>query len=238
MQKEIQINTKDDHIIYGTLDSKQNSDTLLIFVHGLSGHKDEHHYFNAVPYFTEKNFDTFRFNFYTREPHSRLLSESSLTTHSDDLKLVINNFKEKYKNIILIGHSFGALIIINTDLSDISKIVLWDPTGELNKIKEKNASFNSDLNKYILHWGMDILINKELADDWQSVDLSKSMKNLKTPCKFIFAGNSSKHKAWEPFLKKIKVKNESVIINGATHGFIEEGVEQKLFEETFDWVKN
>jgi len=28
-----------------------------------------------------------------------------------------------------------------------------------------------------------------------------------------------------------------VIIDGATHGFIEEGVEKKLFKETLKWLK-
>ncbi|MFA5827095.1 MAG: hypothetical protein WC839_01190 [Candidatus Paceibacterota bacterium] len=43
MRKEIQLKTKDEHIIYGTFDSVKKSKTLLIFVHGFTGHRNEHH---------------------------------------------------------------------------------------------------------------------------------------------------------------------------------------------------
>ena len=48
MEKEIKIKTPDKHIIYGTLNtSKKNSNILLIFVHGLTGHRDEHIFYNG-----------------------------------------------------------------------------------------------------------------------------------------------------------------------------------------------
>lgn len=237
MQNKIQLKTKDNHIIYGTLDSDRDNQTLLIFVHGMTGDQDEHHYFNAVPFFTKKGFDTFRFDFYSGRSNARSLSESSITTHSKDLKLIIDSFKNKYKNIILIGHSFGALVILNTNLSDILKIVLWDPTTGFKDIKDKKGIYSSELDKYILQWGMDIIVGKQMIEEWKSINLNQLIKKLTIPCKFIFAGNYNKHELWKPFLNKIKVKNESVIIEGATHGFIEEGTEQKLFEETFNWIK-
>ncbi len=54
MEEEIQLKTKDNHIIYGTINSKQSSKTLLVFVHGLTGDQYEHHYFNAVPFLQKK----------------------------------------------------------------------------------------------------------------------------------------------------------------------------------------
>ena len=89
MKDKIELKTDDNHIIYGTLDSNNNS-TLLIFVHGFTGNKDEHHYFNAVPFFIERGFDIFRFDFYSREINARPLIDSSITTQSNDLKLIIN----------------------------------------------------------------------------------------------------------------------------------------------------
>ena len=237
MEEEIQLKTKDNHIIYGTLNSRQNNPTLLIFVHGLTGNQDEHHYFNAVPFFTEKGFDTFRFDFYSRNPNARRLSESSITTHSVDLKLIIDSFKNRFENIILIGHSLGALVILNTDLSDISKIVLWDPTTGFNDIKDKKGVYSSELDKYILNWGMDIIIGKQMVEEWKSLNQNQLIKKITVPCKFIFAGNYNKHILWKPFLDKINIKNDNVIIEGATHGFIEEGTEQKLFNETLTWIK-
>jgi pimeloyl-ACP methyl ester carboxylesterase len=236
MRKEIKLKTADNHIIYGNLDTNKNK-TLLIFVHGITGNQDEHHYFNASPFFSENGFDTFRFDFYSREPNARSLSDSSITSHSEDLKLIIDTFKDKYDNLILIGHSLGALVILNTDLSAVSKIVLWDPTTGFSNIKDKQGEFNSKLDKYILHWAMDIIVTKRMIEEWKSSDLDKLVKKLSVPCKFIFAGNNNYHPVWKPVLKHLKVEYDSVIVEGATHCFTEEGTEQELFEETLKWIK-
>lgn len=86
----------------------------------------------------DNNFDTFRFDFYAKQNNNaRPLVESSITTHSQDLKVIIDNFKDKYDELILVWHSLGPLVILSTDLFNISKLVLWDPTTSFNNIKEK-----------------------------------------------------------------------------------------------------
>lgn len=238
MEQKIEIKTPDNHIIYGTLNQlPNNNDTLIIFVHGLSGNQHEHHYFNAVPFFNEKGFSVFRFDFYARELKARQLSKSTITTHAEDLESVIKHFKDNYKNIVLVGHSLGTLAILKANLSDISKIVLWDPTVNFNDIKGRNNSFNTDLNQYIFHWGMDILINNQMIEEWKKIDLTELIDKINVPCKFVFAGDRKKYVLWEPFLKKINIKNEIAIIEWATHCFYEEWTEQKLFKETLDWLK-
>ncbi|PID31683.1 hypothetical protein CR970_04450, partial [Candidatus Saccharibacteria bacterium] len=127
MRSKIELKTSDNHIIYGTLDAIGGK-TLLIFVHGFTGHQNEHHFFNAASFFTERGFDTFRFDLYSKNKGGRSLSSCSLTDHSDDVNLVIDNFKDKYETLVLIGHSLGGLVLLKTDLTNVSKIVLWDPT--------------------------------------------------------------------------------------------------------------
>lgn len=152
MRTQIQLKTPDNHIIYGTLDS-DNNQTLLIFVHGITGNQNEHHYFNAVPFFTRNGFDTFRFDFYSDEDGARSLGEGTITGHAKDLELIINNFIDKYKQVILIGHSLRAPVILKTSLSSISKIVLWDPTTGFKTIEDKDGEYYPEIDKYILHWG-------------------------------------------------------------------------------------
>jgi pimeloyl-ACP methyl ester carboxylesterase len=72
MQKELQFITVDNYTIYGTLDSA-SSDTLIIFIHGLTGNQYEHHYFNAVPFFNNHDYDTFRFDLYSKRKNARQL---------------------------------------------------------------------------------------------------------------------------------------------------------------------
>lgn len=237
MKQEVSIETPDNFTIYGTLDSKEKSDSLLIFVHGLSGSKDEHHYFNAVPFFTERGFDTFRFNLYSRKSKARPLSISSISTHTKDLNSVIKNFKEKYSNIYLIGHSVGCLAIMKANLQNVNSIVLWDSASSIKNIEEKKGAFIPELNKYILHWGMDIIVSKEMIEEWKSIDNAKLIEKINIPCHFIFAGNYNKHETWLPIIKSSNKDFKSIIIDGATHGFIEEGIETKLFEETYNLIK-
>lgn len=237
MRKEVTIDTPDNFTIHGTLDSKEKVNKIIIFVHGLTGRKDEHHYFNAVPFFTEKGFDTFRFNLYSRKTNSRALSKSSITTHSSDIRTVLDYFKSTYNDIILIGHSLGALAILKSNMKDVSKIILWDPTSKIDSFEEKNATFCPELDKYILHWGMDIIISKEMIEEWMSIDIPKLLDEIKIPCHTIFAGNDVKHKLWKPYLKNINIESKSIIVDGASHCFIEEGTETKLFDETYNLLK-
>ena len=236
-EKKIKINTNDDHIIYGTLNSlDEKSSTLLIFVHGITGNQNEHHYFNAVPYFTQKGIDTFRFDFYTRKPKSRQLGDSSIGSHVDDLKFVIDRYRDVYDDLILVGHSLGAIVILNSDLSDIARIVLWDPTTGFDKVEDKGGYFEPKLDKFIINWGMNIIIGKQMIEEWKSVDLEQLIKNITIPVKFVFAGDDTKYDIWKPYLKNIEVQNEIAVVDGATHCFNEPGTEEELFEETMEWV--
>ena len=236
MRKEVRIKTSDNHTIYGHLDSEKN-DSLVIFVHGLTGRMEEHHYLNAVPVMLESKIDTYRFYFYADgEEDSRKLVNSSLSTHISDLKAVIDNFKPNYKQIYLVGHSFGVLAILGSDLSDISKIVLWDPTTNITSAEEKDGEYIEALDKYILHWGMEIVVSKEFVNDWINFDLQGSLKSLTTPCKFIFAGESSKFETFKKIFQETNTSFEHTVVPGASHGFIEEGTEEKLFQETVNFL--
>jgi esterase/lipase len=238
METTLTLTTPDNHTIYGTLNSQNDTcSNLIIFVHGLTGNQNEHQYFNAVPFFTEKGFDTFRFDFYSEKENARQLSECSITVHLQDLSVIIHHFEKTYSEIFLVGHSLGGPVIIQTDLSSITKIVLWDPTEGMNSLEEKGCVYNEKLDSYMLEWGMDIIINQEMIDDWKKASNIKALiDTISKPCKFVFAGNEKKHSTWEPHIPSLTMPNESVIIDKASHGFTEEGVEQQLFDETLDWL--
>ncbi len=235
-EEKIQLPTSDGHVIFGTMNTAGN-DAVIIFVHGFTGHQNEHHYFNAVPFFLAHNFDTCRFDFYARGIKSRSLKNSSLTTHVQDLAVVITYCANQYKKLILVGHSLGPLVILQSDLSRISRIVLWDPTMPIHNPAEKNAVFNADLDKYIFEWGIDFIVSKEMVNEWMALDIQKCVKELSVPCKIIFAGNGDKYDVWQKYLPHFSVEHEHVVVDGATHCFIENGTEKKLFEETLQWIQ-
>ena len=137
MEKLFQISTDDDHIIYGTLNSKNESNSLIIFVHGFTGSQNEHIHFNGSKFFNEHGFDTFRFDLYSGEEKGRLLEETSLEIHSKDVNAVISIFENEYKNIFLIGHSLGGPVIGLSNLDTITSICLWDPSIRLDTFVKK-----------------------------------------------------------------------------------------------------
>jgi len=230
MEKILKIPTNDNHIIYGTLNSfDKKKDKLIIFVHGLSGNQHEHQYFNAVPFFCSRNFDTFRFDFYPKAKNARQSSQSSISTHISDLNTIISFFDKKYKKIYLIGHSLGCIVIMNANLNNIDKIIYWDPTYGFKSLEEKQITYNKNLDKYILHWGWESIISKEFLEEWQeSYDVRNYSKRLTKNCRFVFAEKSSKYLIWKDYIKNYKYS----IITNASHRFIEEGTLNKLFEES------
>ncbi len=235
MEEKVEINTDDNHIIYGILNSMENTNgNIIIFCHGLSGNINEHHYFNAVAFFNKRKYTTFRFNFYARAPKARQFSECSISIHAQDINTVLDYFKNKYKNIFLVGHSLWALAIMNAQTDIVKKIIYWDPSCGPKKIEDKNITYNKKTWLYTLHWGLEFIANQDMINEWmESNNLAKYSKRLKWNCGFIFAGNNSYYKAWEPYIKNYNIK----VVKWASHVFTEEGTEKKLFEKTLELLE-
>jgi pimeloyl-ACP methyl ester carboxylesterase len=237
MEKEIQFQTPDSHIIYGTLNSMGRGQRLLIFAHGLSGNSREHQYFNAPKSFNAHGIDTFRFDFYSRRPMGRQLGGCTISTHVKDLAIVIEGFS-RYKEIFLAGHSVGAIVAIRAATPMVSKIVLWDPSAWHGSLEDKRCAWNEGLGKYILSWGLEIMLSREFISEWQeTADVGSLARSISRPCKLIFAGKHTSHAAWKPHLSSIIPEHEHHVVKGASHQFLEEGSEEELFLETLKFLK-
>lgn len=236
MEKNLKIKTKDGHLIYGTLNYSKPSKNLIIFVHGLTGHKSEHQFYNASKFFTQKNFNTFRFGLYSDESKARSLLDCLIKNHSEDINLVVKYFSNKYAKIFLVGHSLGGPSIILSDQM-VNSIVLWDPSIGLDKLFKEEATFEKAIGRYILDWGIQILISKKMVNEGSNIKDSELIEKISKPIKIIFAGKGVLHKRWKGMINKIKTKNEFVIIKNAGHCFNEEGAEEILFKETLEWFK-
>lgn len=236
MEKNVKIKTDDNHIIYGVLNYQQETDKLIIFVHGLTGHKNEHQFYNAARFFPNHGFATFRFDLYSGEKQGRRLENCTIQTHTKDLEQVVEYFQKEYKNIYLVGHSLGGPTILFSNQKYVKSIVLWDPSLKNDMIDPNIYEYNSLLNKYIIHWGASSLMSTEMAEEWKTMD-SKIVERFILPTKIVCAENGILHKDWEKIMSKIKIKNDFVVIKNAGHCFDEEGVEKELFKETLEWLK-
>lgn len=232
MEKNIQIKTNDDHLLYGVLNYEEKTDKLIIFVHGLTGHKNEHQFYNAAKFFPKNDFATFRFDLYSGEKKGRVLSECTIETHSSDLNIVIEHFKIDFKKIYLVGHSLGGPTILLAKLDTIESVVLWEPT--INIFDGLEMEFDKRIDKYILKWGTEYLLSKEMIESWKKLG-DELLIRFKKPTKIICAGRGILYKDWKEKLKSIKINHEFYIVKDADHCFDEKETENELFNETIKW---
>ncbi|MEA3513985.1 MAG: alpha/beta hydrolase [Nanoarchaeota archaeon] len=236
MEEKIQIPTKDDHIIYGILNyQRKKSDELIVFVHGLNGSQNDHQFYNAARFFSKTDFTTFRFNQYSGEKKGRTLTDCTTKMHAEDLNTVVNFFDDKFQEIYLVGHSLGGSVILLSDLEKVKSVVLWEPSIQLRKVKDK-LTYNKELDVYVLSWSIEYLISKQMFEEWKYLD-SRLVEKITRPTKIICADQGRLKDNWKKIVDKIQVPYEFMILKGAGHCFDEEGAEEALFDETLKWIQ-
>ena len=146
MEEELKIPTNDGHLIWGTLNyCDKKSDRLIIFVHGLSDNQHHRIIFNASKFFKTRGFHTFRFSLYSENNNARILEECSIGTFVEDINSVIDYFKDDYKELYIVCHSLG-FVVLDCDLSAIKSIALWDPSLSLKSERARSIRYVPNLN--------------------------------------------------------------------------------------------
>lgn len=239
MEKEIKIKTKDGKYIYGTLGSaSKKSEKLVVFVHGFTGHRNEHIHFNGAQYFKKKGFDTFRFDLYGDGKGARLLRDTKISLHGEDITTVLKYFKKSYKKIHLVGHSFGGTSILFADTSLVSSVIMWDASYIEWSEEEKDFPYNKAIDAYTPNWGVEYIIGKEFVEELKHFpDCGEMISKITVPIKFITAGNKGNMKAGKKYFAKSNQPKEIFDIKTADHCFNNPVDETKLFDETYAWLK-
>ena len=131
----------------------------------------------------------------------------------------------------------GGPSIILADIELAHSVVLWDPGLHTYEGLQDDMTFDTRINKYILHWGTEYLLSKEMVESWKLFD-DRMIAKFSKPTKIICAGKGILHTRWKDKMLSLPIKNEFAIIEEASHCFDEEDTEQKLFAETLDWFKS
>jgi len=205
-------------------------------VRGLADHKNVSQFYSAARSFEKAGFDSFRFDLYSWESDARNLIDCDINTHSFDVNKVVEYFKKDYNKIFLLGHSLGASSVIYSN-QDVDAIVFWDSSFKMTDTAKEFFSFNKELDCYIATWGTSNLISKKMLHQWQNFNEDEYVSMISKPAKFIFAGDGVLKDLWKPYLEKIPVAHEEVVIEGATHCFEEDGKFEILFAQTISWFE-
>jgi len=118
---------------------------------------------------------------------------------------------------------------------DVDAIILWEPSLVLDESNYRSWEPCQDKDIYIFKGSVDKLASKKMYDEW--VQSNQSMlQSMKIPVCIICAGDGTLLPRWKSVLDKMIVPYKFLVIDGAGHGFDEEGAEDKLFTETLKYL--
>jgi len=175
------------------------------------------------------------------DKNHRKLDECSLSTHAEDLNIVLKYLRPKYKNITVVGHSLGSPVILKADKTLFDNVILWEPSYLEKSIRHKLTKVR--INKQTMWLTRDALsyiLSEKLVSEWEGFNGKNELQfiaELGKPLKIIAGKKGILLKGSKAYFKVAKEPKELIIIDNATHCFDEAGTEAELLKETLSWVK-
>ncbi|MFZ5955572.1 MAG: alpha/beta hydrolase family protein [Nanoarchaeota archaeon] len=216
------------NLVRGALEN-ENSDKLLILVHGFAGNMNgpQNIFVNLSKKLQEKNYSVLRFNFRGFSPSEMDSRDMTILTASDDLISVIKFAKSKnYKKIGILGESMGGLVCLNCFNQDVNLMIFWYSEfdckhtydslftkGKIKELKEKGFVNYSDFN-----------VGKKFLQNIKKINLYNKLPNVNCPVLFLH-GDKDEDVPYKQTLKAFKLSNkpkEMHILKNAEHGFEDE----------------
>ena len=152
MEEKIYINST-DNIKLCALMSDVSTDKVVFLCHGIRGDKYERGSFTTLAKeIGKQGYSTVRIDFRGHGESGGIDYEMTISKEIEDVESVIKFLKSKgYKEIIVLGASFGASIVSLVDYSkfdEVKALILW--YGALDNYEAlRNDNFLSERNKEI-----------------------------------------------------------------------------------------
>ncbi len=240
MEKPFAIATPDGKKIYGVLhEPEHKTSSAVVIVHGLTGSMNEFLHLTVARYLVKQGLAVFRFNQYDDSEKGRRFYDSTIRLHVADTQTVMAYARDcGYSRLALIGHSLGGPVSITAADSETKALVLWDPSGAPTKRILAWETYDPSLKISYIDWDMRYLLGKDWIQDAKSFpDPFAHIATLKMPIKIIGAELGGNLEHCEHYRKSRGKECAMVVIPKAQHTFVEEGVIEKLCEETGGWLK-
>lgn len=249
--EKLYFNTTDNLKLCGIWNNYGN-ETIVIMCHGIRGNKDEIGLFPIlVDRLKQMKVDSFRFDFRGHGESEGEFVNMTITKEVEDLESAINLIKSKgYKNIILLGASFGGGIVSLLDFDkykEIKSLVLWYPCLRYESTNlYTDEQYDEAMNKgYTEVWNIShtkvFKLGKELLQQTKQIKPYKAIELVKIPKVFIHGDKdihvNYKENALEPSNKSPNSK--LITIKNGNHNFSR--TDMKLVEDginaTIDYLK-
>lgn len=213
---------------------------VILMVHGLTGHMQEHIFFNGARYFDKHEISSLRINLYSDSEDSgtRCLTDCTLDTHAEDINEALKFLRKNGAGkIFALGHSYGAPSIMLADQNLIDGYILWDASYKPDFIKLFSAKkISKDL--YKIDWGVEFLVSRKMKNYSESLDWDAMVKKITKPLLAIYAAKGILKKITAHYASIVQGPTKLIGIPNATHCFDEPGAEEKLFDATIKWIQS
>lgn len=231
-EQELNIEIGDNLEVEGLLRGELTN-TVTIFVHGLTGSSlVEHQFYNGARYLEQHGIPNYRYELYSSRP----LIEATLRTHAADLDAVVRYFRNNgVSTVYVIGHSYGGPTTLLSEDRDFDSVVLWDPSYRPTKKSRKSEPIDHE--RLILNWNPDVVVGRKMIEEEKTIEWDALGKNITVPLKVIAAGDGVLYQHVKIYADNAAGKSEFVIIDGADHIFCKNDTAEQLFAETLSWLK-
>ncbi len=233
--------------IYVDYHNNDRAYSLVIFLSGFSGSMEPSLFKNGSKFFLKNNSMARVIfcddNSEKQKKDSPKIEQMSFSVYIRELKGIIDFFNKKYSKIVLIGHSFGAVVSIlflDKYKSYLKKteLVLWEQSALPWKRELMEASFTFNPTKKLYYEkNGEAVLNKKFYNELITIDTLKVFKKLnKKTC--IVAAKGSADKDAQKYFSVIHNKKGSQlsIIKGTNHCFKGIKAQKELFEKTLNFT--
>jgi dienelactone hydrolase len=217
---------------------------IVVMVHCLTGNKNCVDQYVGARTFEQAGYASFRFDLYGWHDDQRDFLDCLLESHADDLDLVIATLRQEFpdRKIAVTGHSLGGPVILTSKNKDFDAVVLWDPTHtdcwETEMLEEEGYEWVPSLGVYRSRGGIEELISREYMESYRFLPSNKLISELHAPVKIIIAGGLPQRyiDGRMQFYEHANEPRDVTVIDGADHQFLNDGVMERLHDETIDWL--
>ena len=238
----------------GILTNSDETDKIVIMCHGIRGNKDECGAFIKLSEELLKiGYSSFRFDFNGHGESDGLDKDMTITKEISDLETTVNMLQEKgYKEIVLLGGSFGAGIVSLFPFekyNNVKAIVLWYGcldydyarfgnlfTEENMKQAEKDGYYTSRS----MNTGEEFKFGLELFKETYQYKPYESLKECNLPILFVHGDKDSAlpFKLSETVSKQCSNSIFKLIKNGE-HTFMNSNTAiNEAIDVTINFIKN
>lgn len=185
------------------LKEHQNSDTAILMIHGIFGSPNQ--FSDMSEFFFHKGYTTQTILLPGHGGSTKDFADSRMYMWHGYVKLCVEKLKDKYKKVVLIGHSMGGLLSIDMAANfGVDAIVLIGTPTSINttpsavnlrkKITNKDSNLNINEEKLFLYKKPSIDVDiQEYAKAysvnaprlWESLSWSKPLLDLVDMCKNV-----------------------------------------------------